>query len=176
MAVIFADGAGAAVLGLGPDDGPGLLRTVLHSDGGHAEALCCDGASSRRMPRVTPATLAAGLHFPRMNGRLVFRHALEKLPAVIREVLAAEGRSLDEVDWLVPHQANLRIIENVRAGLGMARDKVVVNIERLGNTTAASIPLALDEARQDGRIRDGQLVCLAAFGAGFGWGATLLRF
>jgi len=176
MAVIFADGAGAAVLGLGSDEGPGILRTILHSDGAHAEALCCEGSSSRRMPRITAEGLAAGQHFPRMNGRLVFRHALEKLPSVIREVLAAERCALDEVDWLVPHQANLRIIENVRVGLAVPTEKVVVNIDRMGNTTAASIPLALEEARRDGRIRDGQLVCLAAFGAGFGWGATLLRF
>jgi 3-oxoacyl-[acyl-carrier-protein] synthase-3 len=173
MTVIFADGAGAAVVGR--SDKPGVLAARLHSDGKHAEDLWCEFPSSKHGPRLTAEAMAAGRHYPRMQGRMVFRHAVQRMPEVVREVCAAANVALSEIDFVVPHQANLRIIENVRETLGLPTEKVIVNVDRFGNTTAASIPLALDQARKAGRVPDGALVCLTAFGAGFGWGAVLVR-
>jgi 3-oxoacyl-[acyl-carrier-protein] synthase-3 len=174
MTVIFADGAGAAVLG-GDDGERGVLRTILHADGSHASDLRCELPSSKASPRITVEGILEGRHYPRMNGRVVFRHAVERMTEVAREVLAADGLSIDDVDLVVPHQANLRIIDNVREALGVPSEKVFTNVERYGNTTGASIPLALDEARRMGRAPDGALALLLAFGAGFQWGASLVR-
>jgi 3-oxoacyl-[acyl-carrier-protein] synthase-3 len=175
MTVIFADGAGAAVLGPGEGEA-GILGVELHVDGSHAEDLWCEFPSSRSAPRLTQAAIEEGRHYPRMNGKVVFKQAVLRMPEAVREILAATGHRLDELDLLVPHQANLRIIHAVREALQLSEDKVVVNIDRYGNTTAASIPLALDEARQAGRVPSGALVGLVAFGAGFTWGAALVRF
>jgi 3-oxoacyl-[acyl-carrier-protein] synthase-3 len=174
MTVIFADGAGAAVIG--PSDGPSrILSTHLHVDGTHSSDLWCEFPSSRSSPRLTPAILAEGRHYPRMNGRVVFKHAVSRMEEAVREACAANQVEVGALDLLVPHQANLRIIESVRAALKMPAEKVVVNIDRYGNTTGASIPLALDESRRAGRVKQGDLVCLAAFGSGFTWGAALVR-
>ena len=176
MAVIFADGAGAAVVGAVPDDDArGILAVRVHSDGEHAEDLWCEAPSVRNWPEVPPSVREAGRHYPRMHGRVVFRHAVQRMPEVVHEVLRAGGHTLDELTLLVPHQANLRILEHVQKTLELPDDKVAVNLDRYGNTTAASIPLAFDECRRSGRLSDGDLVCLVAFGAGFTWGAALLR-
>jgi 3-oxoacyl-[acyl-carrier-protein] synthase-3 len=120
--------------------------------------------------------IAEGRHFPRMNGRQVFKHATTRFPEVILEVLEKAGEKLEDVALVVPHQANQRISDAVADRLGVAREKVFQNIQRYGNTTAASIPIALAEARDQGRIRPGDLIVLAAFGAGFAWGAVALRW
>ncbi|HZS38982.1 MAG TPA: beta-ketoacyl-ACP synthase III [Polyangia bacterium] len=176
MTVIFADGAGAAVIGPAADDSPGrILSTHLHTDGEHAEELWCEFPSSLSHPRLTEEAIAAGRHYPRMVGRVVFRHAAQRMPEAVREALDANGHSIDDLALLVPHQANRRIIELVQRSLGLPDEKVALNVDRYGNTTGATIPIALDEARRSGRVKAGDLVCLTAFGAGFTWGACLLR-
>jgi 3-oxoacyl-[acyl-carrier-protein] synthase-3 len=132
--------------------------------------------SSGRNPRLTPEMLDQGLHYPKMNGRAVFKHAATRFPEVIVEVLEAHGYGPADIDMLIPHQANLRISEFVAKRLGLPPEKVHNNIQRYGNTTAASIPIALHEAVQAGRIKEGDLVVLAAFGAGLTWGASLIRW
>jgi len=178
MTVIFADGAGAAVLGPvdGDHDRRGVLSTHLHVDGDHAENLWCEFPSSKQSPRLTQEAVAEGRHYPRMNGRIVFKHAIQRMPEAVHEALTANALSLSDLDLLVPHQANLRIIQGVQSVLELPDDQVVINIRRFGNTTSASIPLALDEARRAGRVPPGALVCLVAFGSGFTWGSALLRF
>ncbi len=175
MAVLFGDGAGAAVVG--PcDAGTGILSSRLHSEGKNAKELMGEAPSSIAHPRVSKEMLAAGKQYPRMNGRNVFVHAVRRFPEAIGEVLAANGLSAGDLALVVPHQANLRITQAVGAALKLPEGKVYSNIERYGNTTAASIPIALDECVEQGRIREGDLVCLAAFGSGFTWGATLIRW
>jgi 3-oxoacyl-[acyl-carrier-protein] synthase-3 len=174
MTVIFADGAGAAVVGPA-QDGSMILSTRLYTDGEHVEDLWCEFPSSKSAPRLTPEAVAEGRHYPRMNGRVVFKHAAQRITDAVQAELERNHVSVEELALLVPHQANLRILEKVRDSLGLPPEKVMVNLDRYGNTTAASIPLALDEARKHGRVKAGELVCLAAFGAGFAWGATLLR-
>ncbi len=175
MAVLFGDGAGAAVLE--PcDDGRGVLAWALHSEGRHAQELWCEAATSLVPGRVTPEMIAAGRHFPHMNGRMVFKHATTRFPEVILEVLEKSGHTLDEVSLIVPHQANQRIADAVGERLGVPAEKVFQNIQRYGNTTAASVPIALTEARDAGRVKPGDLVVLAAFGSGFAWGAAAIRW
>mgnify|MGYP002832268548 CR=1 FL=1 len=132
--------------------------------------------ASRLNPRVTPEMLAEGRHFPYMEGRKVFKLAVELLPRVINELLEANSLSLSDVNLLVPHQANLRINQMVARRLGLREDQVFNNIQKYGNTTAASIPIALHEAAQAGRVNSGDLVVLAALGAGMTWGASLIRW
>ena len=175
MAVLFGDGAGAAVVE--PCDAPrGILSWALHSEGSLAKELWCEAPSSREPGRVTPAMLEAGRQYPQMNGRQVFKNATTRFTEVIHEVLAASGHSLSEVALVVPHQANRRIGDAVAERLGLAPEKVFQNIERYGNTTAASIPIALTEARAQGLVKDGDLVVLAAFGAGFAWAGCVIRW
>lgn len=176
VAVLFGDGAAAVVLGPSTDHNRGVLSVRLHADGRHADELTCVYPSSAEMPRVTADKLDEGLQFPRMNGRNVFKHASTRMPEVVLEVLAQQGLAPADLKLLVPHQANLRINEMVQQRLGLRDDQVFNNIQKYGNTTAASIPLALDEANAEGRLHEGDLVCLAAFGAGFTWGAALLRW
>lgn len=178
VGVIFGDGAAAVVLGPSDDAQRGILSTHLHAEGKYAEKLWLEAAASRKRPRIRPEDLEGDdpAGFPRMSGKFVFKHAVTRFPEVIREALAFNGLSVADLDLLIPHQANLRINQFVAAGLEIDESKVVNNIDRYGNTTAASIPLALYEAIADGRVRDGQLVCLAAFGAGFTWAAALLRW
>ncbi len=178
VAVIFGDGAGAAVLGPSPDPERGLLSTHLHADGKFAEKLWLEGAASRSRPRIKLEDLGGDdpVAFPRMQGRYVFKHAVTRFPEVIHEALEASGFTKDDLDVLIPHQANLRINEFVAAALELGEGKVVNNIDRYGNTTAASIAIALCEAVRDGRVAEGKLVCLAAFGAGFTWASALFRW
>ncbi len=169
--VLFGDGAGAVVLraeegGRGDKSDRGILSTHLHADGRHYDLLYVDGGPSSTQ---TTGTL-------RMQGREVFRHAVSKLSEAVEEALAANDMSANELDWLVPHQANRRIIEGTARKLNLPAEKVVVTVDRHANTSAASIPLALDEAVRDGRIRPGHLVLMEGMGGGFTWGSVLARF
>jgi len=178
VAVIFGDGAGAVVLGPEADPQRGILSTHLHSEGKYAEKLMVEVPSSRMRPRVTEELLdqPGSRLWPRMEGRYVFKHAVNRFNEVIGEALAANGLTPADIDLLIPHQANLRISQLVAMGFELPEEKVFNNIQRYGNTTAASIPIALHEALESGRVRPGALVCLAAFGAGFTWAAALMRW
>lgn len=175
IAVLFGDGAGAVVLEASEDD-RGILSTHMHADGRHAKELWAENPGSRRIPRLYPEMLTDGTCFPRMNGRDVFKHAVTKFPEVIMEALQQNNFTLDDVDLIIPHQANLRISEAVTTRLGVPSEKVFNNIQRYGNTTAASIPIALDEALQTGRLQVGDLLVLAAFGSGFTWASAAIRW
>ncbi len=175
--VLFGDGAGAVVLraGDGDDARPGevgwgqargILSTHLHSDGRHRDILYVDGGPS--------ATRTVGCL--RMSGKEVFRHAVVSLADVAEEAVAANGMTIDGIDWLIPHQANLRILEGVARKLGIAKERVIITVDRHANTSAASIPLALDEGIRDGRIKRGDLVLLEAIGGGLTWGSALVRW
>ena len=165
--VLFGDGAGAVVLKAEEVDaeGPGILTTRLHADGEHNELLHVDGGPS--------STGTVGK--VRMKGREVFRHAVVNLAEVLEEVLTEAAFTPADIDWIVPHQANARILEATAKKLGISKDKMVVTVDRHANTSAASVPLALDLAVRDGRIQPGNLVMLEAMGGGFTWGASLLR-
>lgn len=178
VAVIFGDGSAAVVLGPSPDPDRGVLSTHLHAEGKFAEKLWLEGAASRSRPRISLEDLGGEdpVAFPKMQGRYVFKHAVTRFPEVINEALEANGLSTKDLDLLIPHQANLRINEFVGAALELREDQLVNNIDRYGNTTAASIPLALYEAVKEGRVAEGDLVCLAAFGAGFTWASALVRW
>ena len=168
-AVLFGDGAGAIVLEgqeSDADTGRGILATKLHADGRHNELLYVDGGPS------TTGTVGK----LRMKGREVFRHAVVNLAAVMQETLVIAGLTPDDVDWVVPHQANARILDATSRKLGLAPGKVVVTVDRHANTSAASVPLALDTAVRDGRIVQNQIVVLEAMGGGFTWGAAVVRF
>jgi len=176
--VLFGDGAGAVVLRAGQDDsdanlgetghnrGRGVLSTHLHSDGATNDLLYVDGGPS--------STQTVG-HL-RMNGREVFRHAVNNFTSIVEEALEANGLSTDDIDWVVPHQANKRILDGTRRKLGLPAEKIVITVDRHANTSAASIPLALDEAIRDGRIKQGDLVMMLAMGGGLTWGAGLVRW
>lgn len=170
-AVLFADGAGAVVLR--PSKEPGILSTHLHADGSHRELLYCRGGISRS----TPAFEDAGEpHAIVMAGKEVFKIAVTHLGKVVDEALEANGLDRSALDWLVPHQANLRIIQATARRLQMPLEKVILTVQDHGNTSAASVPLALDQGVRDGRIRRGDLMLLEAFGGGFTWGAALARY
>ena len=165
--VLFGDGAGAMVLS-GEDvaeQGPGVLATRLHAAGEHGDLLFVDGG---------PSTTGTVGHV-RMRGREVFRHAVVNLAEVLNEVLLAGGYSAGDTDWVVPHQANLRILEATAKKLCLPLEKIVITVDRHANTSAASVPLAFDEAKRDGRLKPGDLVMLEAMGGGFTWGASLIR-
>lgn len=177
--VLFGDGAGAVVLRAaengedaeqagesGHNRGRGVLSTHIHSDGATNDLLYVDGGPS--------STQTVG--HVRMNGREVFRHAVTNLASIVDETLDANGLAADDIDWLVPHQANKRILDSTARKLGLPTEKIVVTVERHANTSAASIPLALDEAVKDGRIKTGDLVLLEAMGGGLTWGAGLVRW
>jgi 3-oxoacyl-[acyl-carrier-protein] synthase-3 len=177
MAVIFGDGAGAVVLQASTDGGHRILSTHLHADGRYAEELMQKEPGGSRPGRwMTREMVEAGGADPYMNGSTVFKHAVVKFPEVIQEALDAQGLTAQDIDLLIPHQANLRISEFVRQKMGLPEEKVFNNIQKYGNTTAASIPIALSEAWEAGRIQPGHLVCLAAFGSGFTWASALIRW
>ena len=171
--VLFGDGAGAVVLQAGENEG-GVLATLLGADGSGGDLLMLPAGGSR-WP-ASHRTVAEGLHYLRMQGREVFRFAVRKMPAATREVLEKAGLSLDEVALLIPHQANRRIIDAAARALGIPEEAVYVNLDRYGNTSAASIPIALCEAAEEGRIRPGDLVVCVGFGAGLTWGAAAVRW
>lgn len=172
--VLFGDGAGAVVLEAqdavetgANATGPlaGIIATKLHADGAQHDLLYVDGG---------PSTTQTVGHL-RMKGREVFRHAVVNLSSVLREVIEDAGISIEDIDWVVPHQANARILDATARKLGISSDKVIVTVDRHANTSAASVPLALDTARKDGRIKSGDMVMLEAMGGGFTWGASLIR-
>ena len=175
-AVIFADGAGAAVLGPTAEPDQGILAFDLHSDGSCAEKLWVDCPGSMYHPRISHQQLDAGRHFLMMDGKEVFRHAVVRMPESVTTVLRGLGLSPADLSLLIPHQANLRISEMVQHSLGLRDDQVYNNIQRYGNTTAATIPIALDECVRAGRIGRGDLLALTAFGSGFMWGSVALRW
>jgi 3-oxoacyl-[acyl-carrier-protein] synthase-3 len=172
--ILFGDGAAAAVLSRSPDDGPGVLAWDLGCDGSAAGLLEIRAGGSR-MP-ATAETIAAGEQYLKMQGQEVFRRAVRVVVESARTTLDRAGVAASDVAWFVPHQANIRIIESASSRLGIAADRTIVNIDRYGNTSAASIPLALAEAADGGRLRDGDLVLMSGFGAGMTWASALLRW
>jgi 3-oxoacyl-[acyl-carrier-protein] synthase-3 len=172
--VLFGDAAGACILRATEGD-RGLLGFRVHSDGNGYESLYVPSAGFAQRPYITERDLHEGRHIPEMNGRHVFKLAVQRMPQVVREVCDHCGVSVRDLDLLIAHQANLRINEMVQKVLELPDEKVFNNIQRYGNTTAATIPIALHEARQAGRVRDGALVCFVGLGAGFHWGAALMR-
>ncbi|GAA0890720.1 ketoacyl-ACP synthase III [Fulvivirga kasyanovii] len=175
-AVIFGDGAGAVILQ--PSDEPGILSSHLHSDGRYAEELYVkDPGSSRpheeRQPEQITDTSTFKVH---MNGNMVFKHAVVRFHEVIMEALDANNLTKDDIDLLIPHQANLRISNYIQQKLGLPDEKVYNNIMRYGNTTAGSIPIAMSEAWGEGKIKEGDLLCMAAFGSGFTWASSLIKW
>jgi len=174
--VLFGDAAGAAVVGLLPDgEGAQLVATAAGTDGSRAAILGLETGGTRR-PFTLEAARAGAQHDIVMNGREVFREAVRRMSEAARQVLRRAGLETTDLALVVPHQANLRIIHAVASRLGVELERVFVNVQDYGNTGSASVPLALWEARQQGRVRPGDLVLLTAFGAGFHWAATLLRF
>jgi 3-oxoacyl-[acyl-carrier-protein] synthase-3 len=198
VTVLFGDGAGAVIIQPTEEKGKGILTTKLHSDGTYAEKLAMinpgshSGYHFKKMGEnidfgydenvefggrfVTQKMLDDGLTFPNMDGQLVFKTAVTKFPEVIMEALEDQHLSPSDIDLFIPHQANLRISQFVQRRLNLRDDQVWNNIQRLGNTTAATIPIAMFEAHEAGKIKDGDLVCLAAFGSGFTWGSALIRW
>ena len=172
--ILFGDGAAAVILEAAPDDGPGLLAFDLGCDGS-ATGLLGIPAGGSRLP-ATPDTIDEGLQYIKMQGQEVFRRAVRTVVESASITLDRAGFTPDDVDWFVPHQANARIIEAAASRLGIDKARTVVNIDRYGNTSAASIPLALAEAADDGRLRDGDLVLMSGFGAGMTWGSAVLRW
>ncbi|HEU4799524.1 MAG TPA: beta-ketoacyl-ACP synthase III [Gemmatimonadales bacterium] len=170
-AVIFADGAGAVVLAASNRADRGVLGFDLHSDGSQAERLWVDAPGSMYHPRISQEMVAEGRHFLSMEGREVFRNAVVRMPESVKALLTTLKRSPADIALLIPHQANLRISEMVQKSLGLAPGQVYNNIQRYGNTTAATIPIALDECVRAGRLKDGDLVVMTAFGSGFMWGS-----
>lgn len=194
VSVIFGDGAGAVVLQPTEDPNRGILSTHLHSDGNNAEILAMYNpgthanhwANGQKLADFTEAPIGEmfmshdmidkAQNFPNMDGPAVFKVAVEKFPAVIKEALEANKLQVSDLKMLIPHQANLRISQFVQKKLGLRDDQVHNNIQKYGNTTAASVPIALCEAWEAGKIKEGDLVCLAAFGSGFTWASALLRW
>ena len=194
VTVIFGDGAGAVVIQPTEEEGKGVLTTHLHSNGTHAEELAMItpgshggyhlgkekfGFPPEEEPGgifITQKMLDDDLIYPNMNGQLVFKNAVVKFMEVIGEALQTTGYKKEDIDMLIPHQANLRISQFIQKRLGLSDDQVYNNIQKYGNTTAASIPIALAEAVEQGKVNDGDLVCLAAFGSGFTWGSALIRW
>jgi 3-oxoacyl-[acyl-carrier-protein] synthase III len=173
-AVIFADGAGAVIVGRANDNQKGILSTHLHADGDYAEELYCKDPGSSREVRLSPELLESGSFNLQMNGNAVFKHAIVRFQEVIEEALAANQKQVSDIDLLVPHQANLRISNYIQQKLGLPDEKVFNNIMYYGNTTAGTIPIALSEAFEKNLLKEGDLICLAAFGSGFTWASALL--
>ena len=176
MAVLFGDGAGAALLGATHREDRGVLSTHLHADGRFARELWCEVSSSFKHPRISKEDLEEGRAWPRMAGKEVFKNAVTRMPEAAMESLEANGLGIDDVDLLIAHQANARISEGVRRKLGISPERIYNNIQRYGNTTGASIPIALAEAVREERLSEGDLLCLVAFGSGFTWGSALVRW
>jgi 3-oxoacyl-[acyl-carrier-protein] synthase III len=176
ISVLFGDGAGAMILSAEENTKKGVKSTKVYSDGEMAEELYCQHPGSSSAQPYSVEMIENGAFHPYMNGTAVFKMACTKFPEVINEVLALEGKTTEDIGLLIPHQANLRIAEFVQKRLGLRDDQVFNNIQKYGNTTAASIPIALSEAIEQGKLKEGDLLCLAAFGSGFVWGATLIQY
>ena len=175
MSVIFGDGAGAAVIEATEEEGVGILSTHLPSDGSQARELMLEHPGSRLKTRMTAEMIEDGSMLPYMNGNKVFKIAVTKFPEVINEALNANGLTAEDINLLIPHQANIRIAQFVQKKMGLRDDQVFNNIQKYGNTTAASIPLAFSEAYENGLAKKGDLICFAAFGSGFTWASCLMR-
>lgn len=177
VSVIFGDGAGAAILQASPaGSNKGVLSTHLHAEGSFAEELYVKDPGSSRKERLSPDIINSTSVRAHMNGNLVFKHAVVRFQQVIQEALDHNGLSKDDISLLIPHQANLRISNFLQQQLGFEDNRVYNNIMRYGNTTAASIPIAMSEAWSEGRIPEGSLLCIAAFGSGFTWASSLIQF
>ncbi|HID75134.1 MAG TPA: ketoacyl-ACP synthase III [Planctomycetaceae bacterium] len=177
IAILLGDGAGAVVVGPAARDGKGIRSTILHADGALAKALytAAPGSALGRKQHVTKEDIDTGrVHF-RMDGKTVFENGVARMSEAVFESLERNGISMDQVDVLVPHQANLRMLEAIIERTGFPREKVYVNVEEYGNIASASLPIALDEARRSGMIRHGSLCLLVAFGSGFVWGSALIQ-
>ncbi len=178
VTVIFGDGAGAAVLAREEDSTKGILSSHLHSEGAHAKELALEGPSTGRwvdtiMEENDPDDTS---YYPHMNGQFVFKHAVVRFSEAIIEGLSANNLKKEDIDMLIPHQANLRISQFIQKKFNLRDDQVYNNIMRYGNTTAASIPIALTEAWEEGKVNEGDTVVLAAFGSGFTWGSVVMRW
>jgi 3-oxoacyl-[acyl-carrier-protein] synthase-3 len=176
VTVLFGDGAGAAVITRATDDKHMILSTHIHADGSEAEILWTEYPASARHPRVSAEAMAERRHYPSMNGKEVFKHAVTRMPAAIMEGMVTNNLKLEDIDMLIPHQANLRINQMVANMIGMPEAKTHNTIMKWGNTTAASIPMCMYDAIEHGKIKSGDLVCLVAFGAGLTWGSAFLRY
>ena len=175
LAILFGDGAGALVLRRAEEPGHGLIGTELKSDGDAAKLLYVEGGGFRRRPYWQADMFAREDHIPRMDGAVLFKFAVQHLPQAVRSLCARENVGLDQVDWYIAHQANDRINEAVRRSLDVPSEKVPSNIARYGTTSAATIPILMDELFRDGKLKKGQLLCFLALGAGIHYGASLLR-
>lgn len=178
VSVIFGDGAGAAIVSRNEGGKGGILSTHLHSEGKHKDELALQGPSTNYwVPQIIAENPQEDIpYFPYMNGQFVFKHAVVRFTEVIMEGLEANNLSVSDIDMLIPHQANLRISQFIQHKLRLRDDQVFNNIQKYGNTTAASIPIALTEAWEQGKIKEGDLVVLAAFGSGFTWGSAIIRW
>jgi 3-oxoacyl-[acyl-carrier-protein] synthase-3 len=172
--VLFGDGAGAAVVSPSGDSGRGILSTHIYADGSQANALHIPAGGSA-MP-ASQLTIDEGMHYVHMAGQDVFKYAVRALSSASMTALEANGFSREDVQWVVPHQANMRILDAVSKRVGIGLDRFVLNLEKYGNTSSASIPIALDEARRAGAVRDGDHVLMCALGGGLAWGSALVRF
>ena len=176
LSVLFGDGAGVAILGPTGDEGRGVLSTHIYADGRYAEMLFGESPASIAHPRISHEDIDAGKHYGRMQGKEVFKHASTRMPESVQLALTTNGLTPQDIKVLIPHQANLRISEMVQKLMGLRDDQIYNNIQRYGNTTAGSIPIALDEVVQAGRLARGDLLILAAFGSGFTWGSAAIRW
>ncbi|HET8809254.1 MAG TPA: 3-oxoacyl-[acyl-carrier-protein] synthase III C-terminal domain-containing protein, partial [Flavobacteriaceae bacterium] len=178
VSVIFGDGAGAAVLTRSDHNSQGILSTHLHSEGKHALELSLKGPSTMHwVPEIIAENPQENIpYYPYMNGQFVFKHAIARFSEVIREGMEANGLEIEDIDLLIPHQANLRIAQFIQQKMKLSDKQVFNNIQKYGNTTAASIPIALTEAWEEGKVKNGDLVVLAAFGSGFTWGSAIIEW
>ncbi|HUT55699.1 MAG TPA: beta-ketoacyl-ACP synthase III [bacterium] len=176
VSVIFGDGAGAVVMVPAASNGEGVFDFSLHCQGEYYDKLWLPAPAANRKPRVSYEMIDSGDIYPKMDGRAVFRHAVPRFSEAMNEVLQKTGRKIEEVDLFIPHQANERISRMVADKMGLPWEKVVSNIHKFGNTTAATIPICMCEARADGRLKKGGLLLCAAFGSGFTWGAFLMKW
>lgn len=178
VSVIFGDGAGAAVVSRNDSGKGGILSTHLHSEGKHKNELSLQGPSTQHwVPEIIAENPQENIpYYPQMNGQFVFKHAIVRFSEVINEGLQANGLGVKDIDLLIPHQANLRISQFIQQKLKLSDEQVFNNIQKYGNTTAASIPIALTEAWESGKINEGDIVVLAAFGSGFTWGSAIIQW
>lgn len=176
VAVIFGDGAAAVIVGPSEDPSRGILSTHLHADGRYADMLKLETFDISEKPYLTHRTIDEGRIWPQMQGKEVFKMAVTKIPEVIEEALHANGLKVEDVNLFLPHQANLRINQFAAARMGVPEEKFYSNIQRYGNTTAASIPIALSEVLEQGVLKQGDLLVMVAFGSGFTWGASVIRW
>jgi 3-oxoacyl-[acyl-carrier-protein] synthase-3 len=176
VTVLFGDGAGAAIVTRATDEKHMILSSHIHADGTEAESLWTEYPASARSPRISAEAMAERKHYPSMNGKKVFKHAVTRMPQAIMEGMVANNLKLTDIDLMIPHQANLRINQMVANMIGMPADKTHNTIMKWGNTTAASIPMCMYDAIEVGKLHEGMLLCLVAFGAGLTWGSTFIRF